>query len=103
MRYFVITILANLICVFGITNKICANAGIQNLSNSTGTVESEHPYQSSENCYYEINAQCSPVRVRFVKFDIEDEDPTDNYRKEDDRTECEWDYVQVTWNSVDAT
>ena len=34
---------------------------------SSGTVESEHPYQPNEMCYYEISPNSTNVRVKFTK------------------------------------
>ena len=58
-----------------LATKICANAGNFSLTNVMGTVESEHPYQSNEFCYYEIapSVEVKSIRIRFKKFDIEDE------------------------------
>ena len=44
-----------------------------------------------------------PISSIFnFQFDIEDEDPTDNYNHNDGdtRKECEWDYVILTWKYV---
>jgi len=78
---------------------VCANAAGQALTAPAGSVESAHPYGSYQNCYYQINTVCSPVRVRFTKFDVEDEDPADNYIKTDNQHHCEWDSVQIKWIS----
>ena len=39
---------------------------------------------------------CSNVEFKFVKFDIEDEDPTDDY-SHDGNPYCEFDSVEVAW------
>ena len=83
--------------------KVCDNASNFTLDSYSGTVESEHPYQPNEFCYYDIKppGQVRAIKFKFLKFDIEDEEPTDNYNKAEDRDHhshhCEWDYVQITW------
>ncbi len=41
------------------------------------------------------------MKFKFLKFDIEDEEASDNYNKAEDAIHhshhCEWDYVQITW------
>ena len=41
-------------------------------------------------------AGCTNVEFKFLKFDIEDEDPTDEYIK-DGNQHCEFDSVEVEW------
>ena len=83
--------------------KVCDNAGNFTLDSFTGSVESEHPYRANEFCYYDITppGQVRAIKFKFLKFDVEDEEATDNYNKAEDNIhhshECEWDYVQISW------
>ena len=88
---------------------MCSNAAGQALNAENGVVESLHPYMPNQFCYYEVNTgreAGGPTRIRFTKFDVEDEDPSDNYNKNDDVTHhthhCEWDYVKIDWKDTDT-
>ena len=63
---------------------------------------SNHPYRSNTNCVYELKTVCNNFKWKFVKFDIEDEDPNDNYHRHNGRSHCEWDYLQIKWLNIDS-
>ena len=39
------------------------------------------------------------IFFRFVQFDIEPENPTDNFNGTSSRLECEFDYVRIFWRN----
>ena len=45
---------------------------------------------------------CNNFKWKFIKFDIEDEDPSDNYHRHNGRSHCEWDYLQIKWLTIDS-
>ena len=93
-----------LVCARQDATKVCTNAASQKLNDPNGVVESSegvrdfifaiyvprlhpnqsHPYAANEFCYYSVNPGKGPIRIKFTKFDVEDEDPTDNYSRGDD-------------------
>ena len=57
--------------------------------------ESPHPYNNSLNCYYDMKPPCTRFVWKFTKFDIEDEDPSDNYKPDPmNEHHCEWDSLE---------
>jgi hypothetical protein len=64
-----------------------------------GISESAHPYGHNLACTHTIEVYCAPMKLTILKFDIEDEDPNDNYVKGDDRNHCEWDSIRLKWHS----
>ena len=56
------------------------------------------------NCFYDLKPQCRRFQWKFTKFDIEDEDPSDNYQKDPlNEHHCEWDSLEGNGFKNDRT
>ena len=59
-------------------------------------------FRHNLNCTHTIEVHCAPMKLTIIKFDIEDEDPKDNYISGDSRHHCEWDSIRLSWKEKDG-
>lgn len=80
-------------CNFTLTKEY-----VKQLDKYVHVVESNHPYENNQSCRKTLTASVNGEKghFRFVKFDVEGENPMDDYNRENGRKQCEFDFVRIT-------